>query len=160
MVETLKTTLYAIYFMMTHYANCYVMSRQNKNQTQISEVLECKNDQMTFQKKKAAFFNCVHEAYMSLIHSRAAEMGEGQLALSPKLTRPAICKIKEECKALRYLEVFSMPWSTVHLFLVLLFRKNQKVPRYNFAPDPANCLVSPSSWQPPSNCLCPAEYQL
>ena len=57
-------------------------------------------------------------------YSRAAKMGEGQLALGPKLTRPAICKIKEECKALRYLEVFSMPWSTVHLFLVLLFRKN------------------------------------
>ena len=51
-------------------------------------------------------------------------MGEGQLALGPKLTRPAFCKIKEERKALRYLEVFSMPWSTVHLFLVLLFRKN------------------------------------
>ena len=41
-------------------------------------------------------------------HSRAAEMGEGQLALGPKLTRPAICEIKGECKALRYLEVFSM----------------------------------------------------
>ena len=27
MVETLKTTLYAVYFMMTHYANCYVISR-------------------------------------------------------------------------------------------------------------------------------------
>ena len=56
-------------------------------------------------------------------HSRAAEMGEGQLALGPKLTRPAICKIKGERKALRYLEVFSVLWSTVHLFLVLLFRK-------------------------------------
>ena len=56
-------------------------------------------------------------------HSRAAEMGEGQLALSPKLTRPAICEIKGERKALRYLEVLSMLWTTVHLFLVL-FRKN------------------------------------
>ena len=27
MVETLKTTLYAVYFMMTHYANCYVIIR-------------------------------------------------------------------------------------------------------------------------------------
>ena len=39
MVETLKTTLYAVYFMITHYANCYVMSRQNKNQTEISDRL-------------------------------------------------------------------------------------------------------------------------
>ena len=69
MVETLKTTLYAVYFMMTHYANCYVISRWKKNQIEISDRLsvEDKNDQMTFQKKKAAFFNCVHEAYMCLI---------------------------------------------------------------------------------------------
>ena len=39
MVETLKTTLYAVYFMMTHYANCYVISRRNKNQTEISDKL-------------------------------------------------------------------------------------------------------------------------
>ena len=39
MVETLKTTLYAVYFMMTHYANCSVISRQNKNQTEISDRL-------------------------------------------------------------------------------------------------------------------------
>ena len=51
-------------------------------------------------------------------------MGEGQLALGPKLIRPAICEIIGECKALRCLEVFSMLWNTVHLFLVLLFRKN------------------------------------
>ena len=39
MVETLKATLYAVYFMMTHYANCYVISRLNKNQTEISDRL-------------------------------------------------------------------------------------------------------------------------
>ena len=39
MVETLKTTLYAVYFMMAHYANCYVISRLNKNQTEISDRL-------------------------------------------------------------------------------------------------------------------------
>ena len=39
MVETLKTTLYAVYFMMTHYANCYVISRRNKNQTEIPDRL-------------------------------------------------------------------------------------------------------------------------
>ena len=38
MVETLKTT-YAVYFMMTHYANCYVISRRDKNQTEISDRL-------------------------------------------------------------------------------------------------------------------------
>ena len=29
-VETLKTTLYGVYFMMTHYANCYVISKRNR----------------------------------------------------------------------------------------------------------------------------------
>ena len=66
MVGTLKTTLYAVYFMLTHYANCY---GENKNQTEISDRLSVgvQNDQMTFQKKKAAFFKCVHEAYICLI---------------------------------------------------------------------------------------------
>ena len=61
-------------------------------------MLESKNDQMTFQKKKAAFFNCVHEAYMCLV---AGLPRWGQLALGPKLIRPAICKIKGECKVFR-----------------------------------------------------------
>ena len=40
MVETLKTTLYAVYFMMTHYANCYVIIYiKYKNQTEISDRL-------------------------------------------------------------------------------------------------------------------------
>ena len=93
-------------------------------------------------------------------HSMAAEMGEGQLALSPKLTRPAICEIKGECKALRYLEVFSMLSSTVHLFLVLSFRKND----IRRSPDiilPQTLQIvlsalphgSPCSWQSASNCL-------
>ena len=62
---------------------------------------------MTFQKKKAAFFKCVYEAYICLI-AGLSRWGEEQLALGPKLTRPAICELKGECKALRYLEVFSI----------------------------------------------------
>ena len=65
----------------------------------------------------------LHYSSVCMKHTYA-EIEEGKLALGPKLTRPAICEIKGECKALRYLEVFSMLWSTVHLFLVLLFRKN------------------------------------
>ena len=82
-------------------------------------------------------------------------MGGGATCPGPQTyTRPAICKIKGECKALRYLEVFSMLWSTVHMFLVFCLEKmTSEGPRYNFGPDPANCLVSPSSWQPASNCL-------
>ena len=98
MVETLKTTLYAVYFMiMTHYANCYVMSRQNKNQTEISEVLECKNDQMTFQKKKAAFFNCVHEAYMCLI-AGLPRWWRGNLPWVPNLPGLQFAKSKESVR--------------------------------------------------------------
>ena len=97
MVETLKTKLYAVYFMMTHYANCYVMSRQNKNQTEISEVLVCKNDQMTFQKKKAAFFICVHEAYMYLI-AGLPRWGRGNLPWAPNLLGLHFAKSKKSVR--------------------------------------------------------------
>ena len=83
--------------MMTHYANCHVMSRQNKNQTEISEVLECKNDQMTFQKKKAAFFNCVHEAYMFLI-AGLPRWERGNLPWAPNLLGLQFAKSKESVR--------------------------------------------------------------
>ena len=100
MVETLKTTLYAVYFIMTH-ANCYVISRLNKNQTEISDrlsvVLECKNDQMTFQKKKAAFFKCVHEAYICLI-AGLPRWGRGNLTWAPNLLGLQFAKSKESVR--------------------------------------------------------------
>ena len=76
-------------------------------------------------------------------HSRAAEIGEGQLALGHKRTRPAICEIKGECKALKYLEVLSMLWSTVHLFLVMLFRKMTSEGPQIFCPRPCKLSCQP-----------------
>ena len=48
-----------------------------------------------------------------------------------------------ECNSLRApLEVFSTLWSTVHLFLVLLFENNDVIGAPNI-PGPANSLDSP-----------------
>ena len=99
MVETLKTTLYAVYFMMTHHANCSVISRRNKNQTEISDRLSVgvQNDQMTFQKKKAAFFQCVHEACMCLI-AGLPRWWRGNLPWAPNLQGLQFAKSKESVR--------------------------------------------------------------
>ena len=99
MVETLKTTLYAVYFMMTHYTNCYLMSRWNKNQTEISDrlsvgVQKWPND---ISKEKGCIFQlCASSIHVP--HSRAAEMGEGNLLWAPHLLGLQFAKSKESVR--------------------------------------------------------------